>query len=317
MDKPTPFISIVTPVYKAEDSLAPLYERLKITMEQEITPEFEIIMVNDNSPDDCWQRIKDLVSADPRVKGIHLSRNFGQYYALAAGLDKAKGEWVFILDCDLQDLPEELPALYQKALEGYDIVLAQRMDRQDGFIRRFFSKTFYRLFSYLTDTQFDPRTAQFGVYHRKVIDTLVNMREKTQFLPAFIQWVGFRVTAIPVQHQKREQSPSGYSLAKLFGLAFDSIIGFSDKPLRLIVQFGFLLSVFSLLSAVFIIIRSLLGVEDLVGWPSLIVSIWFFSSMIIFLLGVNGLYISKIYEEVKRRPLYIISEIFENTAHLS
>jgi glycosyltransferase involved in cell wall biosynthesis len=307
-------ISVVTPVYRCAPCLVQLYNRLRAALEP-ITADFEIIMVNDHSPDDAWSVICELSRRDRRVKGVNFSRNFGQHYAITAGLDFASGDWVVVMDCDLQDRPEEIPKLYAKAQEGYDIVFGKRVERQDRFLKRMSSKLFYRVFSYLTETEQDASIANFGIYHRKVIDTVINMREQLRFFPTMVKWVGFRSTAIPIEHASREEGKSSYSWKRLLNLAFDVIISFSDKPLRLTVKLGFFLSLFSFLYALYIVIRALLGIRGIMGWPSLIVSIWFFSGLIIFILGIIGIYISKIYEETKKRPIYIVKETvgFEGT----
>lgn len=304
-----PFISIVTPLYRGESTIMPLYQRIKAALEAHISHNFEIIMVDDASPDEGWAVLKRLVSQDPRVKGIQLSRNFGQYMALTAGLDQAQGEWVVIMDCDLQDVPEEIPALYEKALEGFDVVLAQRVDRHDSWVKRWSSRVFYKFFSYLTDTHQDPSTSQFGIYNQRVIETLLSMRERLRFVPAFLGWIGYRQTAIPVRHAEAERADgkSSYSFKRLINLAFDTIIAFSDKPLRLIVKLGFAISMLAILYAGYVIANALLGVPEPLGWSSLMAVTAFFSGLIIFLLGINGLYVSRIFDEVKGRPLYIVN----------
>ncbi len=309
--QPPPLISIVTPLYRGEATIAALYERVRDVLEREITHQFELIIVDDASPDQGWAVVQQLVLEDPRVKGLQLSRNFGQYMALTAGLDQAQGEWVVIMDCDLQDVPEELPRLYHKALEGFDVVLAQRVERHDTWLKRLSSRAFYAFFSYLTDTRQDPTTSQFGIYHRRVIQTLLSMRERLRFVPAFLGWIGYRQTAIPVRHAEaeRENGSSSYSFKRLLNLAFDTIIAFSDKPLRLIVKLGFTLSMLAILYAGYVTINALLGVPEPLGWSSLMAVIAFFSGLIIFLLGINGLYVSRIFEEVKGRPLYIVSSV--------
>lgn len=314
MSNQKPYISVVTPVYRAEESIEALYQRVRDALEAEVSSNFEIIMVDDSSPDRVWPIIERLVVEDARVKGIRLSRNFGQYMAITAGLEHAQGDWIVIMDCDLQDVPEEIPNLYRKAQEGYDIVLAQRVERQDTFFKKLSSKAFYAVFSYLTDTRQDPSTAQFGVYHRRVVDTLLNMRERLRFLPAFIDWIGYRTVALPVRHAEREHGGSSYSLNKLLHLAFDTMLAFSDKPLRLTMKLGFAISCFSFLFGMYVIGEALLGVPEPLGWGSLMAAILFFSGLIILLLGINGLYIARIFDEVKRRPLYIIGQVAVNHA---
>jgi polyisoprenyl-phosphate glycosyltransferase len=311
-NSPSPHISVVTPVYRAEDSIEPLYQRVRNALESSITDNFEFIMVDDASPDRVWSKIERLVQQDARVKGIQLSRNFGQYMALTAGLEHARGDWIIIMDCDLQDVPEEIPNLYRKAQEGYDIVLAQRVERQDSFFKKLSSKAFYAVFSYLTDTRQDPSTAQFGIYNRQVVDTLLSMRERLRFLPAFVDWIGYRVVPLPVRHAEREHGGSSYSLKKLLNLAFDTMIAFSDKPLRLTVKLGFAISLLSFLFVLYIVVETLMGVPEPLGWASLMAAISFFSGLIIFVLGINGLYLSRIFDEVKRRPLYIVGRVCVN-----
>jgi len=314
-----PFISIVTPLYRGEATIDALYQRVRNVLEAQLTHDFELIIVDDASPDQGWAVVERIVNADPRVKGIQLSRNFGQYMALTAGLDQAQGEWVVIMDCDLQDVPEEIPNLYQKALEGFDVVLAQRVERQDKILKRLSSRAFYALFSYLTDTHQDPTTSQFGIYHRRVIETLLSMRERLRFIPAFLGWIGFRQTAIPVRHAEaeRENGKSSYSFNRLFNLAFDTIVAFSDKPLRLVVKLGMLIALFSLFYTAYIIINALSGVPEPLGWSSLMACIAFFSGLIIFLLGINGLYLIRVFDEVKGRPLYIVRRVMTHSTQPS
>jgi glycosyltransferase involved in cell wall biosynthesis len=309
-----PHISVITPVYKAENTIEKLYSRVRDVLESELTSDFEFILVDDASPDRVWPIIEQLVQHDPRVRGLQLSRNFGQYMALTAGLDQARGEWIIIMDCDLQDVPEEIPHLYRKAQEGFDIVLAQRVERQDNLLKRMSSQAFYAVFSYLTDTRQDPSTAQFGIYNRRVVQTLVGMRERLRFLPAFIDWIGFRATAIPVRHAEREDGCSSYSFKKLLNLAFDTMVAFSDKPLRLMIKLGFLISLLSVFLILYAVADALFGAAEsrFYGWASLMTAISFFSGLIIFLLGINGLYISRIFDEVKHRPLYIVGKVCVN-----
>jgi len=306
-----PEVTIVVPVYRSQSSLVELYERLKFVLESQISPNFELILVDDASPDNGWAIIQSLADQDDRVIGIQLTRNFGQYYALTAGLDRVSSDWTVIMDCDLQDQPEEIPKLYHKALEGYEIVLGRRVERQDSPFKKLGSWAFYKVFSYLTGTKQDPETAQFGIYHRNVISALCQMRERLRFIPAFIGWMGYRVTAIPVEHAERAHSPSSYSFSKLFNLAFDTMIAFSDKPLRLTIQLGFAIAFLSIVYAGYLCIESLQGhFDQVVGWPSLMVSVWFFSGLMIFVMGIIGIYVAKIFEEVKQRPLYLIRQVY-------
>ena len=300
-------ISIVVPAYKCSECIKELYNRLVLSLEK-ITGSFEIIFVNDGSPDNDWEMIKEIANKDERVKGINLSRNFGQHYAIPAGLDRTSGNWIVVMDCDLQDQPEEIEKMYNKALEGYDIVFAKRENRQDGFFKKIMSKIFYKILSYLTGVKQDETVANFGVYSKKAIKATLNLRENLRYFPVLIRWVGFEATAISVEHSANKDRRSSYSLRNLFDLAFDVMISTSNKPLKLVTGLGLLISLTSFVFAIYLIIKALSGSYLISGWPSLIVSIWFLSGIIILTLGVIGLYLGKTFDEVKNKPLYIVKE---------
>jgi polyisoprenyl-phosphate glycosyltransferase len=302
-------LSIVSPVYRAEKLVKKLAEEITKSASS-VTADFEIILVEDGSPDQSWEEIEK-ICAD---KGIKLSRNFGQHYAITAGLAAAKGEWIVVMDCDLQDVPAEIPRLFAKAQEGYDLVFAQRIERQDTFFKRLSSAIFYAVFSYLTDTKQDKTIANFGIYHRKVIDAMLSMNDHIRYFPTMSQWVGFKKAYLPVVHAAREEGKSSYTLAKLLELAFNNMIAFSDKPLRIAIKSGLYISLFSLLIGIFYVYKYLNGEIVVMGYASLIVSLWFLSGMIIFILGVVGLYIGKTFERVKDRPIYIIDKILNGDA---
>lgn len=302
-------LSIVSPIYKGEKMLDELVRRITESVTP-MTDEYEIILVNDQSPDDSWNMIKGICSNDKHVKGVNLSRNFGQHYAITAGLSKSSGEWVVVMDCDLQDRPEEIPNLYNKAMEGYDSVFAQRAERQDTFYKRLSSTIFYKVFSFLTDSKQDKTVANFGIYHRKVVDAILAMGDSIRYFPIMAQWVGFRKYYLPVVHAEREIGKSSYSLFKLLKLASDNMIGFSDKPLRLMLSFGFYVVVISLLFAVFTFCKWMLGMIEVSGFTTMVISIWLAVGIITIMLGVTGIYVGKIYDRVKGRPIFIIDETY-------
>ena len=300
-------ISIVSPVYKAEQLVQLLVNRIANAVAGSVK-NFEIILVEDGSPDNSWEIIKQICEKHSYVKGVKLSRNFGQHYAITAGLEQARGEWIVVMDCDLQDRPEEIPTLYQKALEGYEVVLAKRKQRKDGYFKKFYSKQFYRLLSYMTGTVQDSSIANFGIYNQKVIRAICAMRDGIRYFPAMVKWVGFKSTAIEVVHAEREIGKSSYNFRGSLNLALDVMLAFSDKPLRLTVKTGFAISIISFLFAIITLIRALRGEIEVMGYASLIISIWFLAGLIIFITGIVGLYIGKIFEKVKERPLYIVEE---------
>jgi glycosyltransferase involved in cell wall biosynthesis len=273
-----------------------------------ITLDFEIILVEDASPDQSWSVIERIAAHNPRIRGIKLSRNFGQHYAITAGLDAAKGDWVVVMDCDLQDRPEEIPALWTKAQEGFDVVLARRAFRQDSFLKRFSSRLFYRTLAWLTGSHQDETIANFGIYSRKVIREIVGMRESIRYFPTMVRWVGFRQTTLDVVHAANSERVSSYNFNKLFNLGLDIMLAFSDKPIRLTVKLGLGIALTGFLFAVFTLIRYLQGEIIVAGYASLIISLWVLSGFILITLGVVGLYVGKTFEGVKNRPIYIIEK---------
>ncbi len=303
-----PHISIISPVYGAAALLDELVKRIKKSVSQ-ITQDYEIILVEDHGPDDSWKIIQEICKKDEQVVGIRHSRNYGQQYALNCGLDHACGEWIVTLDCDLQDRPEEIPAMYNKAKEGFDIVLASRQNRQDDFLKKMLSRIFYRVLSYLTDTDLDASIANFALYNRKVVDALKSMNDYYRYYPTMIHWIGFKMAKLEIQHASREDGKnSSYNFKKRLTLAFDTIISFSDKPLRLTVKLGLLISLISAIFAIVLIIRYFYDDTSVSGWTSTFASLWFLSGLMITILGMVGIYVGKIFENVKGRPTYIVGE---------
>lgn len=310
-----PHISIVTPVYGCCKSLNSLYERLNKTLST-ITNDFEIIMVNDASPDNAWEVIEELAKKDSRVKGINLSRNFGQHKAITAGLDYVEGDWVVVMDCDLQDQPEEIIKLYNKAQEGYDIVVGKRFDRKDNFFKKMSSYLFYKIYNYLTDASVDKSIGNFGIYSKQVIDSVRLFREQIRSFGLFVLWSGFNRVEIDIDHAEREEGTTSYTFTKLINLAIDSIVAHSNKPLKLSVKLGFLLSFVSVIYSLWLVISYFVWSTPIEGWTSLIVSLYFLSGLIIGSVGMVGLYVGKIFDEVKQRPLYIVQELtFKGAAY--
>jgi polyisoprenyl-phosphate glycosyltransferase len=303
-----PYISVVIPVYNAENCLDELYKLLKVSLES-ISLDFEIVLVEDCGGDASWDLIERLAAADPRVRGIQFSRNFGQHYGITAGLDHCRGEWVVVMDCDLQDRPEEIPRLHAKALEGYDVVLAARGARRDPSAKRLTSWLFYKLFSYLADIDYDGDSGNFRIMSKKVVSGFRGMRERLRFFGGLVHWMGFRTCSIEVSHGERFAGESSYTFSKLWNLATETIIAYSDKPLRLAVRLGFLMASFSFCYGTYILIHALLFRSPIPGWNSLIVSLYFIGGIIISILGIIGVYLGKTFDETKKRPLYIVDRV--------
>ena len=303
------YISVVTPVYGCSKTLEVLYARLEKTLSS-ITNDFEIIMVNDASPDNAWDTIKKLSQKDKRIKGVNLSRNFGQHYAITAGLDYACGEWVVVMDCDLQDQPEEIIKLYNKIIEGNNVVFGRRHQRKDHYFKKLGSKLYYRFYNYFTEgQQVDGTVANLGLFSKLLISNFKKMKEQSRSLQLFIKWIGFDIVYVDIDHAKREEGTSSYNLTKLIELAFDRIIAHSNKPLRLFIKVGFSFSLLSFLYGIYIVIRYFLYGVSVEGWTTVIVSIYFIGGLTFANLGILGIYIGKIFNETKNRPLYIIKEL--------
>lgn len=301
-----PHIGVVIPVYKAEGCLEALYARLSAALET-ITRDFEILLIEDCGGDRSWQIIQELALRDPRVKGIQFSRNFGQHYGITAGLDHCDADWVVVMDCDLQDRPEEIPRLYAKAQEGYDVVLARRGQRNDPWLKRLTSRYFYKIFSYLADLDYDEEVGNFRIISRKVVLGCRSMREQLRFFGGLVMWLGFPTASIDVQHDERFAGETSYHFAKLWKLASETIIAYSDKPLRLAVRFGFSLSILAFIYGVYIVYQAIVYSTPVLGWSSLMASLYFLGGAIIGILGILGIYLGKTFDETKRRPLYVIN----------
>ena len=301
------YFSIVSPIYYGEKMLETLVSRIEQSLNP-ITDDYEIILVNDCSPDGSWLKIKEICARDTKVKGINLSRNFGQHYAISAGLSVCSGEWIVVMDCDLQDRPEEIPNLHAKALEGYDIVYARRVVRHDGFFKRISSKIFHSVFDCLSGIKTDSSISNFGVYNKIVIDEYNKMGEVARSFDSLIKYLGFNTAAVDVQHDSRGDGKSSYTLKKLLSLSFDVMISNTNKPLKMAIGFGFFMSFISFCLAVFNVVAKYVGNIGVEGYTSTVFSIWFVGGILLMMLGILGLYVGKIFDQVKQRPIFVIRE---------
>ena len=300
-------ISVVIPVYGCRAALPELHRRLCDSLEQ-IVDTFEIILVDDCCPQNSWEEIKKLCEKDKHVVGMHMSRNFGQIKAITAGLDKSRGDWIVVMDCDLQDRPESIIELYNKAQEGYDVVFAKREGRVDSAITKFLSRSFYKVYDYFTDGTFDSSICNFSISKRKVIDAYCRMREQNRAYTMFIRWLGFNQTAINLKADARYEGESSYNMKKKLKMAFEIITSQSNKPLMISVKAGFAIAVIALIYIIYVIVRALVVGDTLAGWPSLIGSVYLMGGILLCALGVVGIYVGNIFNEAKNRPIYVISE---------
>lgn len=299
-------ISVVIPVYGCPAALPQLHRRLTDTLSQ-ITEEYEIILVNDACPKNSWEVISKICEEDSHVYGINLARNFGQIRAITAGLDASCGEWVVVMDCDLQDRPEEIRRLYDKAKEGYDAVFAKRKHRQDSKGKVFLSKIFYKIYSIATDGYYDPALCNFSICRRKMVEYYCSMRECHRAYVMYMKWLGFRQTEIEVEHQERYEGKSGYNLKKRLKMALEILTSQSDKFLKFILSIGIVMMFISVLMVIWVVVNYFIN-NILAGWTSIVASLFLVGGVIILCLGVTGLYVGNIFMQVKERPLYVIAE---------
>ena len=301
-------LSVVSPVYQGEKMLDELVRRIEAAV-SELTADYEVLLVNDCSPDGSWKRISELCAANHHVKGINLSRNFSQPYAITAGLSYAKGDYVAVIDCDLQNKPEDLPALFRKAQEGYDIVSARRVVRGgDTALKRLSSAVFHRTYDFLSGMETDKAVAEFGVYSRKIVDVYCSIPEYSRSFVELIHTLGFRKSTVDVLHDHRLEGKSSYNLYRLLKLSFNAIISNSNRPLYIAVTLGLLMSGLSFLMAIYNVFAKFAGLNEVVGYTSTIFSIWFVGGILLLMMGVLGLYIGKIFDQVKGRPVFIVSD---------
>lgn len=300
-------LSIVSPVYRGEKMLEELVKRIHAAVSP-LTSDYEIVLVNDCSPDNSWEKIAEICTDDKRVKGINLSRNFGQPYAITAGLTYAKGDYIAVIDCDLQNKPEDLPAMYEKALEGYDVVSARRVVREDTFLKRLSSAVFHKVYDFLSGFKTDKAIAEFGIYSQKIAKVYCSIPEYSRSFVELIHTLGFKKTTVDVLHDHRLEGESSYNLARLLKLSYNSIISNSNRPLYLSVTLGLIMSGLSFLMAIYNIFAKFYGLNEVVGYTSTIFSIWFVGGLLLFMMGILGLYIGKIFDQVKGRPVFIVSD---------
>jgi len=300
-------IAAIAPVFNEEANLDELCRRLAENLAR-VSEDYEIILIDDGSADETWSLIQKNAAENPRVRGLHFSRNFGQHYALAAGLDAVNADWVVVLDGDLQDRPEVIPELYAKSQEGYDVVFVERQSRPESILYLVFQRLFFAILRWLSDIDFNPAYANYSIISRKVARELAGLRESSRGYSGLVSWLGFKRGSVKAEHGERFAGAPSYSLRRRIRLALDMIIAHSEKPLRLATVLGFIIAGLSFLYGLFIVFRALFGGASVEGWASLIVAVFFVGGILMILLGILGLYIGRIHSELKGRPLYIVSE---------
>ena len=301
-------ISVVIPVYGCKGALVELCERLEKSLKK-ITDSYEIILVNDACPQGSWEVIEEICKTNKRIKGVELSRNFGQMKAILAGMDLATGDYIVVMDCDLQDRPEEIGNLYKKLNEGYDVVFAKRVSRKDKKRKILAAKLFYKFYSMAVGHKYDPELCNFSIMRRNVAEAYCNMREEHRAFVMYIQWLGFKQAVLPVEHAERKEGKSSYSMRRRIKLAIEILLSQSDKFLKFIAVFGLIMSFIAFIATIAVIITHLFINPQLSGWVSTICAICLMGGLNIFVVGVTGLYIGKIFTQVKERPLYVVRTV--------
>ncbi len=300
------FLSVISPVYKADGIINTLVSLIAEECRL-ITQEFEIILVNDCSPDNSWDVIKTMALTNKNIVGVNLSKNFGQHAAIDAGLAIAKGDYIIVMDCDMQHHPKYIPQLVNKINEGYDVVFTTTAKRSHSYFKNILSAFYHRIYNYLTELNSNYNFTTYSITSKKIITVYKTLDEyNSHYLPK-LQWLGFKQTSIPIEHLIRQNGRSSYNLKALFIEGIKGLTSNSVKLLRLNVFAGLLLSVVSFIAIAVIIAMYFIN-GFLAGWASITVLIMFSLGIILTSIGITGLYIGQTFEQVKKRPQYIVSD---------
>ena len=305
-------LSVVVPVYGCADCLLALHDRLTSSV-AEVTDRYELVFIDDRSIDDGWAVLQRLAARDPRVRAFRLSRNFGQDAAITAGLAQARGGWAVVMDCDLQEAPEDIPRMWAAAGEGYDIVRTVRRGWRHSAFRRATSRAYRRL---TLETDVRPDYSNLSLLSRRVIDAFLRLRDRDREYMIALDWLGFDSTAIEIEHHERHAGKSGYTFERLFRVALDGMFFRSTVLLRLVVMVGFVVALIGIVVAAFEVADYFLQPRETVpGYTSLAVLVLLLAGVIIVSVGVVGLYVGRIFEQVKDRPLFLIDDQAEGPDH--
>lgn len=301
------FYSVIIPVYNEELVAAESHRRLKEVMDK-TGEDYELLFVNDGSRDKTADILRDIILHDTHTKLLNFSRNFGHQTAISAGMDYASGDAVIVIDADLQDPPEVMLDMIAKWKEGYEVVYGKRLQRKgETVFKKLTAKLFYRLLHSMTDVDIPVDTGDFRLLDRKVCDVMRSLTEKNRYVRGLVSWVGFNQTAVEYVRDERFAGETKYPLKKMLKFATDGIISFSFKPLKLAEYLGVGISALSFIYLIVVIVQKLIG-HTVEGWASILAVSLFFNGVILFMLGIIGEYIGRIYDEAKNRPLYILKE---------
>jgi glycosyltransferase involved in cell wall biosynthesis len=299
-----PELSVVIPVYGCVDCLPTLVARLRASIEP-LTSDFELVLVDDRSRDGAWDTLRGLARDEPRLRAFRLSRNFGQHAAITAGLARAGGRWIVVMDCDLQEPPELIPRLYAKAQEGYDIVRTARRGRRHSAPRRWGGRLYRELF---LESGGDAEYSTLSMISRKVADAFLTLGDRDREYLLMLDWLGFSAATVEFEHSDRHSGASTYTPRRLLRVAFDGMFFRTTVLLRLIVAAGFLVALAGTALGGFYVYDKLVSDTSPPGYTSLAVLILLLSAAILISLGVVGLYVGRIFEQVKNRPMFVVAE---------
>jgi dolichol-phosphate mannosyltransferase len=300
-------LSVVAPVFNDEECLDELHRRLTAVLAS-LTSSYEIVLVDDGSKDGSWRTIEELSRTDPRVRGVRLSRNFGQHFAITAGLEVTRGHRVVVMDSDLQERPEEIPKLWQKVDEGYEVVFSRRTKRRDSFFKRMTSVLFFVVMNRMTGQKVDGEEGTLSILDRRVVDAFLRVTDAHRHYLYILRYLGFRQAFVDVEHAERFAGTTSYGLKRMFIHALDGITSQSTRLLQASSAIGFLCVAGAFVQVLWLIYKRVILDQGVEGWASAMVSAWFIGGMVLFSLGVLGLYVGKMFEQTKNRPLYIVAE---------
>jgi len=301
-------ISVVVPVYGCPEALKPLCDRLKKTLSK-IVKTYEIILVNDGCPKGSWTIIEELCKKNKKIVGINLSRNFGQLHSTNAGIAYAKGDFVVLMDCDLQDKPEAITDLYNEINKGYDIVFVKRKNRKDNKITMAFSKLFYKIYNHFVDGYYDGDIGNFCIVRKRIVDKYNDIKDKNKSFTTTLAWMGYKTSILEIDGDDRFEGKSSYTLSKKIQLAIDMLTSQSNKPLIAVVYFGMILAGLAFLYLFVQILKYLIFRDAPEGWTSMIASVFFMGGLTLGSIGGVGIYVGNIFNQTKGVPEYLIDEI--------
>ncbi len=315
-DDHAPVVSIVSPCFNEEESLSELLRRV-LAVGRSLNSAFEFILVDDGSSDGTWRLIEEAAAEHPEVHGVKLSRNYGHQIALTSGLFAARGDRILMLDADLQDPPELLPAMIDLMERGYDIIYGKRAARKgETAFKRASAKVFYRIIDHLSDVSIPVDTGDFRLVNRRALDEFLNMKEKSRYVRGMFAWIGLRQIGLEYEREARFAGETKYPLKAMLRFAADALTGFSIAPLRLATSLAYMSLAVAAAMAIYVI-SSLVFAQTVSGWASILLAISFFSGIQLLTLGILGEYVGRLYSEAKGRPLYIVEDETRSNARPS